>query len=214
MIESQLSSPSMTAFLAASFVLAVLPGPGVVYIVTRTLTQGRRAGLASICGIALGNLVNATFAAVGLAILIAASSLVFTAVKFVGALYLVFLGLRALRSKDLGPADAPEHSVLPWRLFRDGFFVALLNPKTAVFFAAFLPQFMRPGAPPLQGVVLGALFVVIAMFTDSLYVLAASAFASVVRRDSGWRRSARYVSAATLLGLGVYAALAGTRTSK
>jgi threonine/homoserine/homoserine lactone efflux protein len=134
MIESQLTSPPMAAFFAASFVLAVLPGAGVIYIVTRTLTQGRRAGLASVCGIALGNLANATFAAVGLAILIAASSLVFTAVKFVGALYLVFLGLRALRSKDLGLADVPEHSVLPWRLFRDGFFVALLNPKTAVFF--------------------------------------------------------------------------------
>src|SRR5947207_12704139 len=155
--------PLLAAFVAASLVLAVTPGPAVLYIVTRSLSQGRRAGLASVAGVALGNLGNALGAAAGLAALFAVSSVAFGIVKYAGAAYLVFLGLKALRAV---PATAPV-GVPPVtdarKIFRDGFVVALLNPKTAIFFAAFLPQFMSPAASALtQSVGLGALFVLIA----------------------------------------------------
>src|SRR5271170_8002229 len=175
---------SLAAFLLASLILAILPGPGVIYILTRTLSRGRAAGLASVCGIALGNLGNAAIASLGLAIVIAASAAAFAAVKIVGAAYLVFLGLQALRSKaGAQPADEAQRPILPARVFRDGFLVALLNPKTAVFFAAFLPQFIHPGAAPLaQTLFLGCAFVVVAVCTDTIYVFAAAALASTLRR--------------------------------
>lgn len=214
-------SPTFATFLLASLVLAILPGPGVIYILTRTLRQGRAAGLASVCGIALGNLANAVVASLGLAIVIAASATAFTAVKIMGAAYLVFLGFQALRSKaaaeptDAESADEHALAMLAPRLFRDGFLVALLNPKTAVFFAAFLPQFIHPAAAPLaQTLFLGCVFVAIALCTDTVYVFAAAALASTLRRSSRWRFYGRYLSAAAFFGLGVYAALAGARARR
>lgn len=216
MIGTFFTSPTFVAFLVASVVLAVTPGPGVVYIVTQTLGQGRKAGLASIGGIAVGNLGNATAASVGLAAVFAVSSTAFVAVKLAGAAYLVFLGIRALRTKATIGNGVRANRTSPVRLFRDGFFVALLNPKTALFFAALLPQFINPSASPLrQSVVLGCVFVSIAMCTDTIYVLTASAMASSIGRRSGWWRPyGRYVSAATFIGLGVYAAFATPRSAK
>src|SRR5438105_2811227 len=130
------SAPLLVAFLIASVVLAVTPGPAVLYIVTRTLAQGRRAGLASVAGVALGNLGNAAGAAIGLAALFAISSLAFTVVKYAGAAYLVWLGLRALRAPEPPEGRVAATNVSARRIFRDGFVVALLNPKTAIFFAA------------------------------------------------------------------------------
>ena len=132
------------AFVLASLVLAVTPGPGVLYIVTRTLAQGRAAGLASVAGVALGNLGNALAASLGLAALFALSSLAFAVVKWAGAAYLVWLGVRALRQPPAAAAAAAPAFEPPRlaRIVRDGFVVALLNPKTALFFAAFLPQFL------------------------------------------------------------------------
>ena len=130
---------TLAAFAAASVVLSVTPGPGVLYVVTRTLAQGRRAGLASVAGVALGNFGNAVGASIGLAALFAVSALAFTIVKWAGAAYLLWLGVQALRSPrattDAPRLDAPRLGAI----FRDGFLVALLNPKTALFFAAFLP---------------------------------------------------------------------------
>jgi threonine/homoserine/homoserine lactone efflux protein len=151
----------LAAFLLASLVLAATPGPGVVYIVARTLAQGRAAGLASVAGVAMGNLCNALGASLGLAALFALSSVAFTVVKWAGAAYLVHLGLKSLRrSSDAslpGRFEAPRLR----RIVRDGFFVALLNPKTALFFAAFLPQFIdRAASTAVQGAMLGAVFVV------------------------------------------------------
>lgn len=165
--------PLLSAFLVASLVLAVTPGPGVFYIVTRSLLQGRRYGLASVAGVALGNLGIAIGASIGLAALFAISSVAFTVVKYAGAAYLVYLGFQALRAHGLEKEpEAPRPASL-WPIFRDGFVVALLNPKTAIFFAAFLPQFMsHEAAPALQGIALGALFVAIAAVTDSIYALA------------------------------------------
>jgi len=128
---------------------------------------------------------------------------------------LVYLGINQLRaSPAAGVAARPIHAP-PGRLFRDGFFVALLNPKTALFFAALLPQFINPGASPLgQSLALGCVFVSIAMCTDTLYVLTASALAPAHWQRSRWRQYSRYVAAATFIGLGLYAALTNPRTAK
>ena len=208
--------PLLTAFLAASLVLAVTPGPGVLYIVTRSLTQGRRSGLASVAGVALGNLGNAIGAALGLATLFAVSSTAFAIVKYAGAAYLVYLGIRVLRSAAPSPgAGQPLTPVSARRAFRDGLLVALLNPKTTIFFAAFLPQFIGVDASPLvQGIALGTLFVAIAALTDSLYALAAGSLARPLLRASGARTLGRYVSASTFIGLGAFAALVGTRATR
>lgn len=207
--------PLLSAFLLASFVLAITPGPGVFYIVTRSLLQGRRFGLASVAGVALGNLGNAVGASIGLAALFAVSSIAFTAVKYAGAAYLVWLGVQAMRRTP--PAEsgtAPQPSPLG-RIFRDGFVVALLNPKTTIFFAAFLPQFMTPGGNhALQGIALGALFVAMAAVTDSLYALAASAVAPAVSRAGRLRALGRYVTGGAFIGLGIFTAASGSRTVK
>ena len=201
----------LTAFLAASFVLAVTPGPGVLYIVTRSLAQGKRSGLASVAGVALGNLGNAIGASVGLAAVFAVSSVAFTIVKYSGALYLIYLGIQALRSPESESKTENLKSAQPWRIFRDGFLVALLNPKTAIFFAAFLPQFMGTTSM-LQSITLGALFVTIAATTDTVYALAASSIAPTLTRAKGFRQG-RYLTGGAFIGLGMMTAFAG-RSSK
>jgi threonine/homoserine/homoserine lactone efflux protein len=209
--------PLLTAFLTASLVLAVTPGPAVVYIVTQTLGRGRKAGLASVAGVALGNFGNAAGAAIGLAALFAVSSLAFSVVKYAGAAYLIYLGIRALRAgKDNGGATAMPGSQTSAKaigtMFRDGFVVALLNPKTALFFAAFLPQFMNPAADPMaQSLLLGGVFVLVAATTDVCYVLTAAA---VLPRLAGSRKAfaaGRYLTASAFIGLGVFTAVSGGR---
>lgn len=207
--------PLMAAFLLASFVLAVTPGPGVIFVVTRTLAQGRRAGLASAAGVALGNLGNAIGAAIGLAALFAISSLAFTLVKYAGAAYLVYLGLKALRNSDTPMAQARFGTARLRHIFRDGLVVAVLNPKTTIFFAAFLPQFMDPAGPAmLQSVALGAVFVVIAATTDCAYVFAASGAAPLLSRMRGASSIGRYVTASAFIGLGLFTAVSGGRSAK
>ncbi len=125
--------PLLSAFLVASFVLAITPGPGVFYIVTRSLAQGPRHGLASVAGVALGNLGNAIGASIGLAALFAVSSLAFTAVKYAGALYLLYLGIQALRTAGANSEPRLAAPAGLRRVFRHGFVVALLNPKTTIF---------------------------------------------------------------------------------
>jgi threonine/homoserine/homoserine lactone efflux protein len=207
--------PLLSAFLIASFLLAITPGPGVFYVVTRSLMQGRRFGLASVAGVALGNLGNALAASLGLAALFAVSSIAFTIVKYAGALYLIYLGVQALRAPraELKPAS-PEPGRL-WRIFRDGFIVALFNPKTTIFYAAFLPQFMSPDVSPiLQSISLGSMFVVIAALTDTGYALAASAAAPALSRAHGVRSLGRYITSGAFIGLGVFTALSGSRGGK
>jgi len=201
-------SPHFIAFLLASFILAVTPGPGVIYIITRTLAQGRRAGMASVAGIALGNLGNSAAASLGLAAVLRASSTAFAVIKLAGAAYIIYLGIRALSTlSPVAPSNADKAPLTTRRLFRDGFIVALLNPKTALFFAALLPQFMNPAAPPLpQSLLLGFVFVLMAMGTDSTYVLSASALGRRVAHNSKWSSAGRYFSAAAFFGLGAYAA--------
>lgn len=202
--------PLLLAFLTASFILAITPGPAVVYILARTLSQGRGSGLASMAGVALGNLGNAIGAAVGLAALFAVSSAAFTVVKWAGAGYLIVMGIRLLRSAGKGPVADSASSVAPlkrWLIFRDGFIVALLNPKTALFFAAFLPQFMTPNAPHLsQSLALGASFVLIAACTDLVYVLAASLVAPRIGRLGAQARWGQRAAGASFIGLGLLTA--------
>lgn len=208
--------PLLSAFLLASLILAVTPGPGVVYVVTRSLAQGRRCGLASVGGVALGNLSNALAACLGLAALFAASALAYTIVKYAGALYLLYLGVQTLRAPV---ADMPSQTPLPavhiGRVFRDGFVVALLNPKTALFYAAFLPQFVSARDNPiLQSIALASVFVAIAAVTDMLYALAAGSVARSLTRGRRIRAAGRYVTGSAFIGLGLLAAFSGSRTAR
>lgn len=208
MLEGILNLQSFWTFILLSTMLAIVPGPGVLYVVTRTLSQGRRAGFASIGGIALGNLGNSVASSIGLAAILAASGAAFQAVKLLGAIYLVLLGIKSLRAKEKVSSQeidsAKQNSV-------DGFWVALLNPKTALFFAAFLPQFISTnGSPILQSVFLGCIFVVIAMCTDAVYVLTASAVVPSISK----KPYCRYLSAITFIGLGIYTAITNPRVSK
>jgi threonine/homoserine/homoserine lactone efflux protein len=208
------TSPNFATFIVASLILAITPGPGVVYLLTQTLGHGRKAGLASVGGIALGNLGNASAASAGLAAVLAASSVAFFVVKIAGAAYLIFLGIKTLRTRTVEAAALVSRSA-PGRLFRDGLVVALLNPKTALFFAALLPQFISSSAAALgQSLFLGCVFVAIALSTDTIYVLTASAVASSMRRRSERRPYGRYIAAASFIGLGFYAAFASPRSAK
>lgn len=204
--------PRLLAFLGASLVLAITPGPGVLYVVTRSLTEGRAAGLASVLGVALGNLGNAVGASLGLVTVFSASSVAFEIVRYIGALYLFFLAWRALRRPGLEvPGHVLASSGRNGRVVRDGFVVALFNPKTALFFAAFLPQFMVLNANgTLQPLLLAITFVAIAAVTDTVYVLSAS----VIARRLPLLMSGRFLAAGTYFGIGLLAVLSSSRGSQ
>lgn len=200
--------PLLLAFVAASLVLALTPGPAVVYIVARTLAQGRASGIASVLGVALGNLANAVGAALGLAALFAVSSAAFTLVKWAGAAYLIYLGIKLWRAAP-AQADAqlrPARQPLQ-RLFRDGFVVALLNPKTTLFFAAFLPQFLDAhGSLLAQTLALGCVFCAIAACTDISYVLAASLVGPRLTRATKHAVWGQRMAGTSFIGLGLLTA--------
>jgi threonine/homoserine/homoserine lactone efflux protein len=184
----------VAAFAAASLVLAITPGPGVLFIVARTLAAGRRAGLLAVAGVAAGNFANAVAASLGLAALLALWPPAFHVLRVLGGAYLVWLGVQAWRAPAAAPA-APA---------RQAFWVALLNPKTTLFFAALLPPFLDPaGSAVLQSLALGALFVAIAAASDSVYVLAAGGLAPRLAGQAAWGRR---VAALVYVGLGLYAA--------
>ena len=208
-------TPLLLAFVYASLVLALTPGPAVVYIVARTLAQGRACGLASVLGVALGNLANAVGAALGLAALFAVSSVAFTVVKWAGAAYLVYLGIRMWRAIPAIPEAKVQAPLKPLRrVFRDGFVVALLNPKTTLFFAAFLPQFMDAHASPLmQTLALGGVFVGIACWTDLIYVLTASLVAPRLNRAARQAAWGNRLAGTSFITLGVLTAV-GTRPGR
>lgn len=199
-------------FTGAALVLLLIPGPAVLYIVGRSIEQGRRAGFVSILGIHAATLVNVVAAALGLSAIIASSALAFNVVKYAGAAYLIWLGLRKLFAPGNAPADGvtlARHSYA--RLFRDGFIVNLLNPKTALFFLAFLPQFVNVsrGHVATQVVVLGLIFLMLGLISDSCYAIAAGAVGKWMKHNRHYLRIERYISAALLVGLGMTAAYAG-----
>lgn len=208
------SAANLGLFAGAALVLLLIPGPAVLYIVARSAEQGRLAGLVSDLGIHAATLVHALAAAVGLSALLASSALAFSAVKYAGAAYLIWLGLRKIFGRDDGAGAAMNLKRYSYRrLFRDGFIVNLLNPKTALFFFAFLPQFAEVGRGHVatQIVFLGLAFAGLGFITDGCYALIASAAGGWLKRGVFYRRFERYVSGALLVGLGVTAAIAGNQ---
>jgi threonine/homoserine/homoserine lactone efflux protein len=212
-------SPSTLAlFTVAAITLLVIPGPAVLYIVTRSVDQGRAAGLASVCGIHVGTLVHVAAAALGLSALLVSSATAYNTVRWVGAAYLVWLGVQRLLARDepSGPSEDRTGSRPSLRrIFAQGVVVNVLNPKTALFFLAFLPQFVDTsrGSVPFQVLVLGVAFVLLGLLSDGAYALAASTGAGWLRRRPGVARASRLVSGGVLISLGVTTALAGSRSS-
>ena len=200
----------MLGFVAASLVVLLMPGPGVLYVVARSLGQGHRAGLASVLGLSAGALVHVAAATLGLSAILMTSATAFGVVKAIGAGYLIYLGLRTLlaRSPSGGLAAPPPLPVS--RLFRDGVVVSVFNPKIAVFFLAFLPQFVDPGQGPVpqQILLLGVLYVALALLTDGAYAILAGSVRHWLKGRMIRSRLPRYLSGSIYLGLGVKAALA------
>lgn len=199
----------IAAFVAASLVLAVTPGPGVLFIVARTLAEGRAAGLRAVAGVAAGNAVNAVAASLGLAAVFAAWPPAYTAVRVAGGLVLLAMAVSVWRTAPVTPMSPapPAKPATSDPATRQAFWVALLNPKTTLFFAALLPPFLDPSGPAVaQSLALGAIFVAIAATTDGLYALAAGV---VAPRLAGGAAAGRWLATAVYLGLGLWT-LAGS----
>jgi threonine/homoserine/homoserine lactone efflux protein len=203
---------TLLLFAAASLALLVVPGPAVIYIVTRSVTQGRRAGIVSMLGIEAGGLVHVAAAALGLSALLASSAAAFTALKYLGAAYLVYLGIRKLRERDEEP-DRPSGGRSRPRLFWEGVLVQVLNPKTALFFLALLPQFVDPtrGFVALQVVLLGLCFTALAVLSDGAYALAAGTAGGWLRARRNLSRRLVKLSGGVYIGLGAAAAFSDAR---
>jgi threonine/homoserine/homoserine lactone efflux protein len=199
-------------FVVAALLLLITPGPAVLYIVARSVDQGRRAGLVSMLGVHTGTLVHIGAAAAGLSAVLMASATAFSVVKYLGAAYLIYLGVRRLRDRSVATAatTAPRAVDLR-RAFVDGFVVNLLNPKTALFFLAFLPQFVHVarGAVGAQILMLGLVFVGLGLVTDGLYALGAGSAARWLRSRPRFLAGERWLSGSMYIGLGLAAALAG-----
>ncbi len=203
-------------FVAAALALLLVPGPAIFYIVARSVEGGRVTGLVSVLGVELGTLVHVAFAAAGLSAVLASSATAFSVVKWLGAAYLVYLGLQHLlaRGGDEDEDLPTGGGVRLQRVFTQSVLVQVLNPKVALFFLAFLPQFVDPsrGAAWTQIMVLGATLATLGLFTDGLYALAGGTAANWLRRRSagaGPRRARRYVSGGIYLALGTATAVSG-----
>jgi threonine/homoserine/homoserine lactone efflux protein len=202
---------TVVAFAAASLALLVIPGPAVLFIINRSVADGRSVGLASVAGIELGSFVHVVAAALGLSAALAASAVAFTTIKWLGALYLIGIGIRTLATKPPRAATSAGAAVAPRRAFRQGIVVNMLNPKVALFFLSFLPQFIDPdrGQAGLQALVLGLVFVTIGSITDGLYAVTASGLRTVLIRGRTLPFVQRYVAGTVFIGLGVVAATSG-----
>ena len=203
-------------FVGAALALLLVPGPVVLYVVARSVHQGPAAGLASVAGIHVGTIGHVLAATVGLSALVASSATAFTAVKLLGAAYLVYLGARTLRGREgRGAAAAPAGLRGRRRDFAEGVVVNVLNPKTALVFLAFLPQFVDPGgaSPTLQILLLGATFMLLGLVTDSLWALAAGAAGELLRGERRLLGAERYVSGSVYVALGALTALGGPQRS-
>jgi threonine/homoserine/homoserine lactone efflux protein len=204
---------TLALFAVACLAFLAIPGPSVFYIVTRSLVQGRRAGVTSMLGVQAGGLVHVVAAAFGVSALIASSAAAFTVVKYAGAAYLIFLGARKLLSRatdeemELEPRGARSSA----HLFGHGVIVNVLNPKTALFFLAFLPQFVDPdaGAVAPQMLVLGTMLVGLGVLSDGTYALLAAGAGNRLRSAAATRRRLERLSGGVFVSLGVVAALAG-----
>jgi threonine/homoserine/homoserine lactone efflux protein len=204
----------LVLFLTAAGVLLAIPGPAVLYIVARGVDQGRKAGLASSFGIATGGLVHVLAATVGLSALLVTSALAYSTVKYAGAAYLIYLGIKKFREKPVAPETVNRNTPAPLRrIYMQGILIQILNPKAALFFFAFLPQFVNPtrGSVTLQFFVLGMLFAVLGVMTDSLWAITAGSAAGWLQRKRVFLRHQNNVSGTVYIGLGLATAVSGTR---
>lgn len=201
----------LSLFIAATLLLVFMPGPNTLYIIARSIQQGRRAGIVSSLGVQLGTLLHIAAAAFGLSAVLLSSALAFNVVKYAGAAYLIYLGVRTLLTKEEKEATPEIQSVSLSRVFYQGAVVNLLNPKTALFFFAFLPQFIDParGAVAMQIVLLGAILVCLGALSDSLYALAAGGIGNWLRGNIKFLRAQRYFAGSVYIGLGAATALSG-----
>jgi threonine/homoserine/homoserine lactone efflux protein len=201
-------------FVAAALVLLVVPGPSVLYIVVRSIEGGRTAGFVSVLGVQTGAILHIAFATLGLSAILASSAVAFSVVKWLGAAYLVWLGLRQIFGRDEGDDEVAVRPARLSRVFSQGVVVNTLNPKTALFFLAFLPQFVDPsrGAAWTQILLLGATFVILALCSDGLYALLSGTAGGWLRRKiegASFRRGQRFISGGILIALGAVAAVSG-----
>ncbi|MER6001316.1 LysE family translocator [Nonomuraea angiospora] len=197
---------TLALFCVATLGLLVVPGPAVLYIVTRSVTQGRAAGVISVLGVHTGSLVHIAAAALGLSALLAASATAFTIVKYVGVAYLLYLGVRKLMQREEGEQVLELRVQSKRRLFWEGFVVNVLNPKTALFFLTFLPLFTHPEAGPVgpQILLFGALWLVLGMASDGAYAMLSSALAGRLRGSARARRRLNVGSGLVYLGLAAW----------
>jgi len=211
------SASNLVAFAAAAFVLIAVPGPNMIYLLARSVSDGRRAGLLSALGIETGTVVHTAAAAIGLSALLASSATAFTVVKYAGAAYLVYLGLRTLMAReDLHTAAGGEPPTGPRHVYRQALLTQVLNPKVAIFFLAFLPQFIDPNRPAAtQILTFGSLLVVMGLAIGTCTALAAGTLATRLRerRRGGGRPWGRWASGSVYLALGAYAALSPAHRS-
>ena len=200
-------------FLGATLALLLVPGPAVLYITARSANQGRLAGLVSVLAIETANFLQAVAATLGLSAILLSSALAFDVVKYLGAAYLIYLGVRKLFLSEEGTASGEVKAESLARIYWQGFAINLLNPKTALFFFAFLPQFVNPakGNVTTQTLFLGALFVGMALITDSLYALLASSLADRLRGNRQYQKGQRYFAGLVYVGLGITTALTGSK---
>ena len=201
---------NLPIFLLAALILLLTPGPAVLYIVARSLDQGRLAGFVSVLSMEVGNVVHVLAAALGLSAILVSSALAFSIVKYLGAAYLIYLGVRRLLARETAHQPTAFQRQSLRRIFRQGVLVAILNPKTALFFFAFLPQFVDSSKSSftLQLLTLGCLFVLMAIVTDSLYSLLAGTVGQWLKGTRSFMRVERYLVGTVYIGLGVMAALA------
>lgn len=200
-------------FIGASLALLLVPGPAVLYITARSANQGRLAGLVSVLAIETANFLQAVAATLGLSAILLSSALAFDLVKYLGAAYLIYLGIRRLIASDNGTSEGMGKRESLWRIYWQGFMVNLLNPKTALFFFAFLPQFVNPAKGNVTGqtLLLGALFVGMAIITDSFYALLASSLAERLKGNRHFQIRQRYFAGLVYVGLGITTALTGSK---
>jgi threonine/homoserine/homoserine lactone efflux protein len=208
-----IASSQLLFFMSAALVLLLIPGPAVLYITARSASQGRVAGLVSVLAIETANFVQAVAAALGLSAILLSSALAFDVVKYLGAAYLIYLGIRKLLASDNGAKDEAVKQESLSRIYWQGFAVNILNPKTALFFFAFLPQFVDParGNVVMQNLLLGAIFVGMAIITDGMYALLASSLAGKLTGNKRFQKGQRYFAGLVYIGLGITTALTGSR---
>jgi len=207
----------LVAFSGVALLVILFPGPSVLFIISRSLSLGRRQALVTVAGNQLGEFVQVCAVALGIGALVAVSDVAFTIVKLAGAAYLVYLGVQMIRSRREASAAAapPPGGVRRRRVFWQGFAVGISNPKTTVFFAAVLPQFADPrlGHVPLQLLVLGLVWAAIALLCDSGWALAAGAARTRLAGSTRRLRRLRWGSGAVMIGLGVGLAVSGRPAS-